>query len=126
MPGRFRMIAGVLASLAELELELGRERRAAAREARRARGSPLDDPKCLTRRKPVWRSGCTQLLPLPSARSLGITRHGQRGSKDPGEKQDRDSPEDQETFEQQRAIVCDECGQEKQVCGGGDDSNVSG
>jgi DNA invertase Pin-like site-specific DNA recombinase len=33
------MVAGVLASLAELELELGRERRAAARDARRARGS---------------------------------------------------------------------------------------
>ena len=33
-----RMVAGVLASLAELELELGRERRVAAREARRARG----------------------------------------------------------------------------------------
>jgi DNA invertase Pin-like site-specific DNA recombinase len=31
------MVAGVLASLAELELELGRERRVAAREARRAR-----------------------------------------------------------------------------------------
>jgi DNA invertase Pin-like site-specific DNA recombinase len=34
-----RMIAGVLASLAELELELGRERRAAARAERRARGA---------------------------------------------------------------------------------------
>lgn len=34
-----RMIAGVLASLAELELELGRERRSAAREARRARAA---------------------------------------------------------------------------------------
>src|SRR6202048_989774 len=33
-----RMVAGVLTSLAELELELGRERRSAAREARRARG----------------------------------------------------------------------------------------
>ena len=33
-----RMVAGVLANLAELELELGRERRTAAREARRARG----------------------------------------------------------------------------------------
>lgn len=33
-----RMIAGVLASLAELELELGKERRTAAREARKARG----------------------------------------------------------------------------------------
>jgi DNA invertase Pin-like site-specific DNA recombinase len=33
-----RMVAGVLVSLAELELELGRERREAARQARRARG----------------------------------------------------------------------------------------
>lgn len=36
-----RMVAGVLASLAELELELGRERRAASREARRARGQAI-------------------------------------------------------------------------------------
>jgi DNA invertase Pin-like site-specific DNA recombinase len=42
-----RMVAGVLASLAELELELGRERRAAARAARRARGQPLGRPKVL-------------------------------------------------------------------------------
>jgi DNA invertase Pin-like site-specific DNA recombinase len=42
-----RMIAGVLASLAELELELGRERRAAAREARRARGQAIGRPKAL-------------------------------------------------------------------------------
>lgn len=42
-----RMVAGVLASLAELELELGRERRSAAREARRARGQPLGRPKAL-------------------------------------------------------------------------------
>jgi DNA invertase Pin-like site-specific DNA recombinase len=35
-----RMVAGVLASLAELEL--GRERRAAAREARRARGQHIE------------------------------------------------------------------------------------
>ena len=33
--------AGVLASLAELELELGRERRSAAREARRASKAAL-------------------------------------------------------------------------------------
>lgn len=39
-----RMVAGVLASLAELELELGRERRAAAREARRARGQSIGRP----------------------------------------------------------------------------------
>jgi DNA invertase Pin-like site-specific DNA recombinase len=46
-----RMIAGVLASLAELELELGRERRAAAREARRARGQSIGRPKVLDEKK---------------------------------------------------------------------------
>src|SRR6202044_777919 len=42
-----RMVAGVLASLAELELELGRERRSAAREARRARGQSIGRPRAL-------------------------------------------------------------------------------
>jgi DNA invertase Pin-like site-specific DNA recombinase len=42
-----RVAAGVLASLAELELELGRERRAAAREARRARGQSIGRPRAL-------------------------------------------------------------------------------
>lgn len=42
-----RMVVGVLASLAELELELGRERRTAAREARRARGQSIGRPKAL-------------------------------------------------------------------------------
>lgn len=42
-----RMVAGVLASLAELELELGRERRSASREARRARGQSIGRPKAL-------------------------------------------------------------------------------
>jgi DNA invertase Pin-like site-specific DNA recombinase len=46
-----RMVAGVLASLAELELELGRERRAAAREARRARGQHVGRPKALGKSK---------------------------------------------------------------------------
>jgi DNA invertase Pin-like site-specific DNA recombinase len=46
-----RMIAGVLASLAELELELGREPRAAAREARRARGQHIGRPKALDEKK---------------------------------------------------------------------------
>ncbi len=46
-----RMIAGVLASLAELELELGRERRAAAREARRSRGQHIGRPKALDEKK---------------------------------------------------------------------------
>jgi DNA invertase Pin-like site-specific DNA recombinase len=46
-----RMIAGVLASLAELELELGRERRTAARDARRARGQQIGRPKALDNSK---------------------------------------------------------------------------
>jgi DNA invertase Pin-like site-specific DNA recombinase len=40
-------LAGVLASLAELELELGKERRTAARDARRARGQSIGRPKAL-------------------------------------------------------------------------------
>jgi DNA invertase Pin-like site-specific DNA recombinase len=40
-----RMVAGVLASLAELEL--GKERRTAARDARRARGQSIGRPKAL-------------------------------------------------------------------------------
>jgi len=39
------------ASLAELELELGRERRSAAREARRARGQHIGRPKVLDEKK---------------------------------------------------------------------------
>ena len=46
-----RMVAGVLASLAELELELGRERRTAARDARRARGQAIGRPKALDQSK---------------------------------------------------------------------------
>jgi DNA invertase Pin-like site-specific DNA recombinase len=46
-----RMVAGVLASLAELELELGKERRTAARDARRARGQSIGRPKALTDKK---------------------------------------------------------------------------
>jgi DNA invertase Pin-like site-specific DNA recombinase len=42
-----RMVAGVLASLAELELELGHERRQASRDARRARGQAIGRPKAL-------------------------------------------------------------------------------
>src|SRR3981189_3084687 len=42
-----RTVAGVLASLAELELELGKERRTAARDARRARGQSIGRPKAL-------------------------------------------------------------------------------
>lgn len=42
-----RMVAGVLASLAELELELQRERRTAAKSARQARGLPIGRPRAL-------------------------------------------------------------------------------
>lgn len=43
-----RMIAGVLASLAELELELQKERRSAAAQARRDRGLPTGRPPALS------------------------------------------------------------------------------
>jgi DNA invertase Pin-like site-specific DNA recombinase len=46
-----RTKAGVLASLAELELELGRERRAAVRQARQARGQHIGRPKALDGKK---------------------------------------------------------------------------
>jgi DNA invertase Pin-like site-specific DNA recombinase len=46
-----RMVAGVLASLAELELELGSERRAAARAARQARGQHIGRPNALDQKK---------------------------------------------------------------------------
>src|SRR4029077_12672086 len=46
-----RMVAGVLASLAELELELGKERRMAARDAPRARGQSIGRPKALDQSK---------------------------------------------------------------------------
>ncbi|GJO51405.1 putative resolvase [Mycobacterium marinum] len=46
-----RMVAGVLASLAELELELGRERRAAAKASRRARGLAIGRPRKLSEDK---------------------------------------------------------------------------
>ena len=45
------MIAGVLASPAELELELGREQHSAARGARRARGQHVGRPKALDQPK---------------------------------------------------------------------------
>ncbi len=46
-----RMIAGVLASLAELELELIRERKDASSAARRARGLSVGRPKALDQSK---------------------------------------------------------------------------
>jgi DNA invertase Pin-like site-specific DNA recombinase len=43
-----RAIAAIMASLAELELELGRERRAASRESHRARHLPATKPPKLS------------------------------------------------------------------------------
>jgi len=66
-----RMVAGVLASLAELELELGRERRSAAREARPSRGQHSSDARRrLTKRNPLGQSGCT---PAANRRALSLT-----------------------------------------------------
>jgi DNA invertase Pin-like site-specific DNA recombinase len=43
-----RAVAAIMATLAELELELGRERRAASREARRTRSLPATKPPRLS------------------------------------------------------------------------------
>ncbi|MGV0734357.1 recombinase family protein [Mycolicibacter sinensis] len=45
-----RAVLGIMASLAELELELGRERRDAARAARKARNLPIGRPRALSPR----------------------------------------------------------------------------
>jgi DNA invertase Pin-like site-specific DNA recombinase len=42
-----RAVLGIMASLAELELELGRERRTAAKAARKARDLPIGRPRAL-------------------------------------------------------------------------------
>ncbi|MGV9794454.1 recombinase family protein [Gordonia sp. NPDC003422] len=71
-----RAVFGVMASMAELELELGRERRAAAREARAERGLPtgrpaaLDDGKVATLRRMHAAGEPTGVL----AETFGISR----------------------------------------------------
>lgn len=71
-----RMIAGVLASLAELELELGRERRSAAREARRARGQAIGRPKALDSSKAALarRMQAAGESVVTIAQTLGVSR----------------------------------------------------
>src|SRR6201991_2813367 len=71
-----RMVAGVLASLAELELELGRERRSAAREARRARGQAIGRPKALDPSKAALaqRMHATGESASTIAAALGVSR----------------------------------------------------
>lgn len=71
-----RMVAGVLASLAELELELGRERRAASRASRRARGLAVGRPKVLSEAQ-VRQAESLRAAgePVPEiARTLGVSR----------------------------------------------------
>jgi DNA invertase Pin-like site-specific DNA recombinase len=71
-----RMVAGVLASLAELELELGRERRSAAREARRARGQSIGRPKALDASKAALaqRMHVSGESAITIAATLGVSR----------------------------------------------------
>lgn len=71
-----RMISGVLASLAELELELGRERRAAAREARKARGQHIGRPKALDPQKSALakRMQASGEPVMTIAAALGVSR----------------------------------------------------
>jgi DNA invertase Pin-like site-specific DNA recombinase len=71
-----RMVAGVLASLAELELELGKERRAAAREARRARGQAIGRPKALdaSKAKLARRMHASGESATTIAAALGVSR----------------------------------------------------
>jgi DNA invertase Pin-like site-specific DNA recombinase len=70
------MVAGVLASLAELELEVGRERRAAAREARRARGQHIGRPRALDKSKAALaqRMHATGESASTIATALGVSR----------------------------------------------------
>jgi DNA invertase Pin-like site-specific DNA recombinase len=71
-----RMVAGVLASLAELELELGQERRTAAREARRARGQHIGRPKALDDKKAALaqRMHASGKSASTIANTLGVSR----------------------------------------------------
>jgi DNA invertase Pin-like site-specific DNA recombinase len=71
-----RMVAGVLASLAELELELGRERRAAAREPRRTRGQHIGRPKALDQKNAALarRMHATGESASTIANTLGVSR----------------------------------------------------
>ncbi len=70
------MIAGVLASLAELELELGKERRRAASEARKARGLHVGRPKALSSEKIALakRLHATGQTAATTAEAVGVSR----------------------------------------------------
>jgi DNA invertase Pin-like site-specific DNA recombinase len=71
-----RAVLGIMASLAELELELGRERRAASRAARKARDLPIGRPKKLDANKAALaRRMRDSGEPVPTiADTLGVSR----------------------------------------------------
>jgi DNA invertase Pin-like site-specific DNA recombinase len=71
-----RAVAAIMATLAELELELGKERRAASRVSRRARQLPATKPAKLTleRQQQLRRLAATG-EPVPElAKAFGISR----------------------------------------------------
>lgn len=71
-----RAVAAIMATLAELELELGRERRAAARESRRIRQLPTTKPPKLTaeRQQQLRRLAATGEPVRELAAAFGIGR----------------------------------------------------
>lgn len=71
-----RAVAAIMATLAELELELGRERRAASRDSRRARRLPATKPAKLTlkRQQQLRRLAETGEPVHELARAFGISR----------------------------------------------------
>lgn len=71
-----RAIAAIMATLAELELELGRERRAASRESRRAHRLPATKPPKLTpeRQEQLRRLAATGEPVRELAEAFGIGR----------------------------------------------------
>lgn len=71
-----RAVAAIMATLAELELELGKERRAVSRESRRARQLPATKPTKLNldRQKQLRRLAATG-EPVPElAKAFGVSR----------------------------------------------------
>ncbi len=71
-----RAVAAIMATLAELELELGRERRAASRESRRTRQLPVTKPYKLTadRQEQLRRLAATGEPVRELASAFGIGR----------------------------------------------------
>ncbi|WP_117432049.1 recombinase family protein [Mycobacterium marinum] len=71
-----RAVAAIMATLAELELELGRERRAASRDSRRARHLPATKPDKLTadRQEQLRRLAGTGEPVHELAQAFGVSR----------------------------------------------------